>query len=120
PSTPVPGSGPVTDVFRDVRENPGDEPFTGIVVLRLDGGLFFATADALEERIRALVAPGDKPIHAVVLDLEGVDLVDAQGAAKLAEILDLTASMPIELRLARVQPAVATLLDIDGVLDRLG
>ncbi len=120
PSMPVLGREPGTDVFRDVNENPGDETFPGVVVLRLDGGLFFATADALEERIRALVAKGDKPIHAVVLDLEGVDLVDAQGAAKLAEILDLTESMQIELRLARVKPAIASVLEKDGVLDRLG
>src|SRR5438552_9228991 len=49
PSIPVLGREPGTDVFRDVKENPGDETFPGIVVLRLDGGLFFATADALEE-----------------------------------------------------------------------
>jgi sulfate permease, SulP family len=120
PGMPVLGREPGTEVFRDVNENPGDETFPGVVVLRLDGGLFFATADALEERIRAIVVQGDKPIHAVVLDLEGVDLVDAQGAAKLAEILDLTESMQIELRLARVKPAIATVLEKDGVLDRLG
>ena len=27
----------------------------GVVVLRLDGGLFFATADALEDRVRTLI-----------------------------------------------------------------
>ncbi len=84
PGMPVLGREPGTQVFRDVTENPGDETFPGIVVVRLDGGLFFATADALEERIRALVAGADEPVHAVVLDLEGVDLVDSQGAAKLA------------------------------------
>jgi anti-anti-sigma factor len=101
-------------------ENPGDETFPGIVVLRLDGGLFFATADALEERIRELVAQGEEPAQAVVLDLEGVDLVDSQGAAKLAEILDFAESMQIELRLARVKPAVAAVLEKDGVLGRIG
>jgi anti-anti-sigma factor len=120
PGMPVLGREPGTQVFRDVRENPGDETFPGIVVLRLDGGLFFASADALEERIRALLRQGDEPTRAVVLDLEGVDLVDSQGAAKLAEILDFTESMEIELRLARVKPAVATALEKDGVLDRIG
>ena len=52
--------------------------------------------------------------------LEGVDVVDSQGAAKLAEILDYAESMQIELRLARVKPAIATVLARDGVLDRLG
>ena len=120
PGMPVLGREPGTQVFRDVIENPGDETFPGILVVRLDGGLFFATADALEERIRGLVAQGDEPAHAVVLDLEGVNLVDSQGAAQLAEILDFADSVQIELRLARVKPTVASVLERDGVLNRLG
>ena len=94
PGMPILGREPGTQVFRDVSENPGDETFPGIAVVRLDGGLFFATADALEERIRGLVLEGDAPVHAVVLDLEGVDFVDSQGAAKLAEILEFAESLP--------------------------
>ena len=120
PGMPVLGREPGTQVFRDVEENPGDETFPGIAVVRLDGGLFFATADALEERVRGLVQEGDGAVHAVVLDFEGVDLVDSQGAAKLAEILDFAESSQIEVRLARVKPSVATVLEKDGVLTRLG
>ena len=120
PGMPILGREPGTQVFRDVSENPGDETFPGIAVVRLDGGLFFATADALEERLRALALEGDAPAHAVVLDLEGVDLVDSQGAAKLGEILDFAESLQIEVRLARVKPTVATVLEKDGVLDRIG
>jgi len=120
PGMPVLGRERGTQVFRDLSENPGDETFPGIVVVRLDGGLFFATADALEERIRELSQEGDEVAQAVVLDLEGVDLVDSQGAAKLAEILDFCESVQITLRLARVKPAVATVLEKEGVLARLG
>ena len=88
---PLLGREPGTQVFRDLIENPGDETFPGIAVVRLDGGLFFATGDALEERIRALTQGGDG-VHAVVLDFEGVDFVDSQGAAKLSEIVDYAES----------------------------
>ena len=104
---------------RRARE-PGDETFPGYVVVRLDGGLFFATAEALEERVRALAQDADPPLRAVVLDMEGVDFVDSQGAAMLAEILDFTDSAGVRLSLARVKPAVAQVLASDGVLDRLG
>ena len=120
PGMPILGREPGTQVFRDASENPGDETFPGIVVMRLDGGLFFATSDALEERIRGLALGAEEPVHAVVLDLEGVDLVDSQGAAKLDEILEFAESLQIEVRLARVKPAVATVLEKDGVLGRLG
>jgi SulP family sulfate permease len=120
PGMPLLGREPGTHVFRDVAENPGDETFPGIGVLRLDGGLFFATADALEERIRALVSDQEEPLHALVLDLEGVSLIDSQGAAKLGELLDFAESEELELRLARVKPMVAEVLEKDGVLQRLG
>ena len=91
---------------RRARE-PGDETFPGYAVVRLDGGLFFATAEALEERVRELAQDADPPLRAVVLDMEGVDFVDSQGAAMLAEILDFTESADVRLSLARVKPAVA-------------
>ena len=120
PGMPLLGREPGTQVFRDVGENPDDETFPGYAVVRLDGGLFFATAEALEERIRGLTLHAHPALRAVVLDLEGVDFVDSQGAAKLAEILDFTESAGIELRLARVKPTVATVLRKDGVSGRLG
>ena len=120
PGMPSLGREPGTQVFRDVAENPNDELFPGLAVIRLDGGLFFATADALEERVRGLVLDGDEPVRAVVLDLEGVDFVDSQGAAKLAEILEFVRSSEVELRLARVKPPVAAVLEKDGVLELIG
>jgi SulP family sulfate permease len=89
-------------------------------VLRLDGGLFFATADALEERICALASDQGEQLHALVLDLEGVSLIDSQGAAKLGELLAFAESAQLELRLARVKPMVTGVLEKDGVLQRLG
>ena len=89
------------------------------MVLRLDGGLFFATSDALEDRVRevALSTPG---IPGMVLDCEGIDFIDSQGSAKLGEVLELTDQAGITLRLARVKPAVEDVLRRDGFLDRLG
>jgi anti-anti-sigma factor len=81
--------------------------------------LFFATADALEDRIRE-VAFASAEIHSIVLDCEGIDFIDSQGSAKLREILELTQRADVTLRLARLKPAVRDLLQRDGVLDRLG
>jgi sulfate permease, SulP family len=88
PPMPLLGRQAGTQVFRELDENPADETFPGIAVLRMDGGLFFATAEALEERVRELAQDGDQ--RALVLDLEGVNFVDSQGAAKVTEIHELT------------------------------
>ena len=88
------------------------------MILRLDGGLFFATLDALEDRVRE-VASSTPEITGIVLDCEGMDFIDSQGSAKMREILDLTGQAGVTLRLARVKPAVRELLTRDGVLDRI-
>ncbi len=119
PGMPLLGREAGTHVFRDLDDNPGDETFPGIAVLRLDGGLFFATAEALEDRIRGLAKDGSAP-RAIVLDLEGADFVDSQGASKLSDIHQLMDADGIELRLARVKPNVRSVIQADGVVDLLG
>ena len=116
PEMPLLGREPGTNVFRDE----GDETFPGLAMVRLDGGLFFATAEALDERIRELVQDADPPLRAVLLDMGSVDFVDSQGAATLSEIIDFTEGAGVRLSLARVKPAVAKVLASDGVLERLG
>ena len=119
PAMPLLGREPGTQVFRDIDLNPADETFPDIGVLRLDGGLFFATAEAYDERIRGLMAD-DRPLRALVLDLEGVGFIDSQGAAKLTEIHEFTESEGVTLRLARVKPGVLAALQAEGFLDRIG
>jgi sulfate permease, SulP family len=118
PTMPLLGREPGTQVFRDLVENPDDETFPGIVVLRLDGGLFFATAEALEDRVRALAE--ESTMRTLVLDLEGVDFIDSQGASKLTELHDLTEASGVTLRLARVKPHVLAVLRADGIVERIG
>jgi anti-anti-sigma factor len=119
PHMPILGREPGTQVFRDIVENPDDEQYPQVVVLRLDGGLFFATSDALEDRVRDVVqsTPG---LSGIVLDCEGINFVDSQGSSKLNEIADLADDAAITLRLARVKPGVAKTLARDGVVERIG
>jgi sulfate permease, SulP family len=119
PRIPVLTRQPGTQVFRDAEDGSGDETFDGLIILRLDFGLSFATAEALEERIRELMDSADRP-RAVVLDFAGVDFIDSQGSEKLDELRALTDASDATLRLARVKPHVRNMLVADGVLDELG
>ena len=119
PPMPILGRDPTSGFFRELVEHPGDEQIPGVVVLRLDGGLFFATSDALEDRVRevALATPG---VEAIVIDCIAIDFIDSQGSAKTREILDLTRRAGVRLRLARLKPSVRDVLVRDGVLERIG
>ncbi len=119
PEMPVLGREVGTQVFRELAEHPDDEQSPGVVAIRLDGGLFFATSDALEDRIRGLIH-ATPDVTGLVLDCGGIDFIDSQGSAKLGDIVDLAEESDITLRLAGVKPAVRTTLAKDGILDRLG
>jgi sulfate permease, SulP family len=119
PSMPELGHEKGTSVYRELDAHPEDEHVLGVVILRLDGGLFFATSDALDDRIRRLtsVTPG---VAGVVLDCEGIDFIDSQGSEKVREIFDYVEQAGMELRLARIKPEVREVLERDGVLALVG
>jgi anti-anti-sigma factor len=118
PNIAVLGREPGTQVYRDIAKHPDDEQLPGIAIVRLDGDLFFATADALEDRIRKIIHSSSE-LTALVLDFEGINFVDSQGSAKMAEIAQLAEESELTLRLARVKPAVAATFERDGVLERI-
>ena len=108
-----------TQVFRDVSEHPDDERIPGVVVIRMDGGLFFATSDVLEDRIREIIHT-TPDLTGVVLDCAGINFIDSQGSAKMNDVVTLASDSRITLRLARLKAAVSATLARDGVLQRIG
>ena len=89
-------------------------------MVRFDGGLFFASADALGDRLRELAQQPSADYDTVVVSFEGVDFIDSQGSAKVKQVLELTRTYGVELRLARVKPEVFDVLALDGVIAELG
>jgi len=119
PNLPLLGRKPGTEDFRDAAAHPGDEQVPGVAVIRVDGGLFFATADAVEDRVRNLIHErGD--LRLLVLDCEGMNFVDSQGSAELLELIRLSREVDVSFRVVRLKSAVAAVLERDGVLADLG
>ena len=89
PPMPLLGREPGTQVFRDLVENPDDETFPGIAVAPARRRpLLRDRRGARGPRPRAR-ATTTRAVAALVLDLEGVNFIDSQGAAKLTEIHEL-------------------------------
>jgi SulP family sulfate permease len=55
-----------------------------------------------------------------VLELEGVNFIDSQEAAKLTKIHDLARETGLPLHLARVKPHVLAVPHADGVVELIG
>ncbi|MGA9869915.1 MAG: STAS domain-containing protein, partial [Rhodococcus sp. (in: high G+C Gram-positive bacteria)] len=82
----------------DVERNPDVPIIDGVVVVRVEAGLFFANADHVRGRITALV---DESTEVVILDAETSPYIDVSAARML---LDLAASLKrnnVVFRIAR-------------------
>ena len=106
PDMPVLGREAGTQVFRELDEHPDDEQVPGVVVIRMDGGLFFATVGrAGGPAARAHPRrPGTDRDRA---RLRGDQLRRLPGRGQDAATSSTSPRSPaITLRLARLKPAV--------------
>ena len=120
PNMPELAHRPDTRSYPPLLEDPRSHRVPGVLLLRLDGGLFFVTADALEDRLRTLIADADHPLEHVVLVCEGVNFIDSQGSEKVTELLVLARTNGLTLDLARVKGQIRRVLEADGVVGELG
>jgi high affinity sulfate transporter 1 len=120
PEIPVLGRSPVTGVFHRLDENPDSETYPGLVIVRFDGPLYFANANALRDRIREVTTDVTPPVAMVLIDMEGVNYLDLEGCDMLNEITKNMKSIGIEIHLARVKHEVMKLLEKDGIDQIIG
>jgi len=97
------------DQWLDVERHPQGQPVPGVVVLRVESGLFFANADHVRATIRRHVVDDDT--RAVVLDAETMPFVDVSAARMLEELAEDLRRDGVALVIAR---------DIGQVRDVLG
>jgi len=84
-------------------------------VLRLNGFVFFGSANALIERIRKRVEAS--PLRFLVMDLRRVSGVDSSAVASFVKICHLAEANGFELVLAGASGAVRTQLERGGVVE---
>jgi SulP family sulfate permease len=113
------GRDPGSGVYHDLANEPGLETTPGILVVRIDGPLFFADADRFRTRVNELVAE-DGAVAGVVVDAESVFLTDTDGADIVIQIAGELRARGIALALARVHPSTLELWRRAGVTEAIG
>lgn len=74
---------------REILDRHGDR----ILILRLQGVIFFGTAGDLMSIVRTRLAPADGPsLEYLVLDLQYVDLIDVSGVRSFSRLAQITES----------------------------
>ena len=95
--------------YRDIDRHQDAQATAGVVVLRIESGLYFANAENVRSRI--LDAGGAEGVHAVVIDAETIPFVDITAARMLVAAHDELGVNGVRLVLAR---------DVGQVRDLLG
>jgi SulP family sulfate permease len=97
------------DIFRDVKRFPQAERFPGVLILRIDASLYFANMAFLERFIRRSIV--ERPeVSRVVLDLSGVNDIDAVAIRRLEGIIDDYQERGIEFVFAGMKGPVRDLV----------
>jgi SulP family sulfate permease len=113
------GRDPRTGAFHVLSRHEGLELTPGVRIVRVDGPLFFADADAFRTRVREVVADAGPPGRLIV-DAEAVLLTDTDGADILKQVAEELRAAGTVVQLAAVHPPVLALWRRAGLLDALG
>jgi MFS superfamily sulfate permease-like transporter len=85
--------------YGDLERHPENQQQPGIVILRVESGLFFANADAVRQSVRAHAAT--KGTRVVVLDAETAPAIDVTAVHMLAELTESLEREGVRLLVSR-------------------
>jgi anti-anti-sigma factor len=92
----VPGT---TGQYGDLERHPDNQQLPGIVILRVESGMFFANADAVRQSVRAHAATTGTRV--VVLDAETVPYIDVTAVRMLTEVAESLEREGVRLLVSR-------------------
>lgn len=120
PHDAVLGWVPRLDRYGDVSLHTSAQVTAGIVVYRLDGGLFFANASYFKARVHEAVAGAATTTRFLVLEAEGINEIDASGGEALHELVSALQAEGITLVVARLKEHLRPRWDAMGLVTVIG
>jgi len=108
PNVRLLGQNPRTGEFQRLDRHPDHVTFPGVLVARIDGSVYFTSANPLVDEIRTAVA--DERPRALILDLEAVSLFDTTAVHALEDLHEDLERDGVQLHLARVHDEIRDVL----------
>jgi high affinity sulfate transporter 1 len=106
--------------YRGVEDHREYETFPGLVILRVDGELFFANARWFHKTVRSLVRNQTPPVREVLVHAGAVPYLDTTAAAMLRDLIAELSAGGIELHFARVTTSLYSDLERNGIVELVG
>ncbi len=121
PPVSVLGADPQTaGAFEDIVRHPDAVPIRGVLIVRPDGPLFYANAQAVRDAVIATVASAPTHVRAVVLDIDSNDRLDITATEHLEKLADALAADRVSLALAHVHDPALAMIREAGLLTKIG
>jgi len=103
-----------------VDDHPEYETIPGLVILRVDGELFFANARWFQKTVRSLVRGQAPPVREVLIHAGAVPHLDTTAAAMLKELIAELRESDVALAFARATTSLCENLESNGIVELVG
>jgi high affinity sulfate transporter 1 len=113
----VPG---VPGVYSDLTRHPENAPVPGVLIVRLDGQLYYANALTVRDRVKAMIDEMSPPPRAVIFDAASQDQIDVTGTEVLKGLLKELHGKGIDVYVAEVHAPVLEYGRQTGLLEAVG
>ncbi len=113
----VPG---VPGAYSDLAQHPENTLVPGVLILRLNGVLYYANARTARERIKAMIAEMEPPLRAVIMDAAVQEEIDVTSTYLLRDLYKELHAKGIDVYLAEVQAPVLEYGRRMGLLEFIG
>jgi len=104
------GCVPGTDRYSDCERNPDNLSLPGVLILRVESGLFYFNVDHVRANARRFIAEAGDDLRLVIWDLSSSPYVDIAGARMLGEMQRELAARGAKLRLVEARASVRDLV----------
>jgi MFS superfamily sulfate permease-like transporter len=102
--------------YRGIEDHPDCETFPGLVILRVDGELFFANARWFRDTVRSLVHGRIPPVRELLIHVGAVPHMDTTAGTMLKELIQELDAAGVELAFARATTGLEHDFERNGIM----
>jgi len=113
----VPG---VPGAYSDLARHPENTPVPGVLIVRLDGQLYYANAQTYHDHVKAMIEEMEMPPRAVIFDSSAWYEIDLTSSDTIAKVVKELRGKGIDVYMAEVHVPVLEQGRKEGLLDSIG
>jgi SulP family sulfate permease len=106
--------------YSDVKQHPENIQIPGVLILRLNGIMYYANARTVRNQLKAMVAEVSPTPQAIIVDTAVQEELDVTSTAMLRSLYQELHEMGIKVYLVEVQPPVLEYGRQNGLLEFIG